>query len=252
MVRRPWPTDPMTRRTILQLLTLLFPGCRAMAEADFAAARERMIATIQSLAETAERGGRRIDPRVLDAMRRVPRHLLVPEAARASAYDNGPLAIGHGQTISQPFIVALMTDLLRPQADDVVLEVGTGSGYQAAVLAHLVARVYTIEIVEPLAARAAADLERLGYRNVMVRAGDGYAGWPEAGPFDGIVVTAGAPHIPPKLVEQLKPGGRMAIPVGAEPRHAMLTLVEKHRDGGIATRPILPVSFVPLTGEARR
>lgn len=242
----------MDRRTILRLLAFFLPGCRAMAETDFAAAREQMIATIQSLAATAERGGRRIDPRVLDAMRQVPRHLLVPEAERRSAYENRPLSIGHGQTISQPFIVALMTDLLRPEPDDVVLEVGTGSGYQAAVLAHLAAWVYTIEIVEPLAARAAADLDRLGYRNVTVRAGDGYAGWPEAGPFDGIVVTAGAPQIPPKLVEQLRPGGRMAIPVGSDPRHATLTVVEKGRDGRVASRAILPVSFVPLTGEAQR
>ena len=239
----------MTRKSILSLLALLLPGWAATAaEQDYAAALQRMVAAIQNMAQAVERGGRPLDPRVLDAMRQVPRHELVPEEARAGAYENRPLPIGHGQTISQPFIVALMTDLLRPQRDDVVLEVGTGSGYQAAVLAHLVDRVYTIEIVEPLARRAAADLQALGYANVTVRAGDGYAGWPEAAPFDGILVTAGAPRIPPALVDQLKPGGRMVIPVGADPRNAELTLVQKDRDGKVSVRSVLPVSFVPLTG----
>ena len=248
----------MRRRDVLVLAlpAALGPAGLARAAADDGrgAERARMVEVIRAHAEHAEPalGRTWIEERVLEVMRRVPRHAFVPEVVRAAAYEDRPLPIGHGQTISQPFIVALMTDMLATAPEHVVLEVGTGSGYQAAVLAHLVAQVYTIEIVEPLAARAAADLERLGYRNVAVRAGDGYAGWPEAAPFDGIVVTAGAPHIPPKLIEQLKPGGRMAITVGPEPRHATLTLVEKDRDGRVASRAILPVSFVPLTGEARR
>jgi len=190
---------------------------------------------------------RRLDARVLEAMRTVPRHALVPEAVRVQAYEDRPLPIGYGQTISQPYIVALMTDLLRLAPDDVVLEIGTGSGYQAAVLAELVDRVYSLEIVPQLAERAAGDLARLGYDTVTVRAGDGYHGWEEHGPFDGIVVTAAASHIPPPLVAQLKPGGRMVIPVGAAFLVQQLMLVEVDEAGEIRTEAVLPVRFVPFT-----
>ena len=190
-----------------------------------------------------------LDKRVMAAMKAVPRHEFVPGACRYFAYANGPVAIGHGQTVSQPYIVALMTDLLEPQADDVVLEVGTGSGYQAAVLSQLIKRVYSMEIVAVLADEAAPRLRRLGYDNIEVRSGDGYQGWREHAPFDGIIVTAAAPHIPPPLIEQLKPGGRLVIPVGPPYGHQILSVVSKDDGGRIVTRDILPVAFVPLTGE---
>ena len=199
---------------------------------------------------TAEHPGLpgRFDPRVKDAIARVPRHLFVPPAQRPHAYENRPLPIGHEQTISQPYVVALMTDLLKPGKQDRVLEIGTGSGYQAAVLAELVRSVYTIEIVEPLAVEARQRLDRLGYRNVEVRTGDGYKGWEERAPFDAIMVTAGADEVPPPLLRQLKPGGRMVIPVG--PAESLyLTLIEKQADGSIRSRRIVPVRFVPLTRE---
>jgi protein-L-isoaspartate(D-aspartate) O-methyltransferase len=187
------------------------------------------------------------DPRVMAAMETVPRHEFVPPGERDCAWINRPLSIGHGQTISQPFIVALMSTLLQPRPEDAVLEVGTGCGYQAAILAGLVARVYTIELVAELAADAAARLKRLGYDNVEVRAGDGAKGWPEHGPFDGIIVTAGAPEIPPALVEQLKPGGRLVIPVNVAMGQE-LVVVTRLENGGIESRPVLPVAFVPLRG----
>ncbi|MGH8135393.1 MAG: protein-L-isoaspartate(D-aspartate) O-methyltransferase, partial [Steroidobacteraceae bacterium] len=186
--------------------------------------------------------------RVMGAMDAVPRHRFVPARSVGSAYANRPLPIGHGQTISQPYIVALMTELLEPQPDDVMLEIGTGSGYQAAVLAKLVARVYTIEIIAPLAESAAARLRELGYQNVQVKIGDGYYGWPEHGPFDGIIVTAAAGSIPPPLIAQLKPGGRMVIPVGAPFHTQDLILLQKDPQGRVTTTSILPVAFVPLTG----
>jgi protein-L-isoaspartate(D-aspartate) O-methyltransferase len=190
------------------------------------------------------------DPRVLDAMRAVQRHRLVPAHLAAEAYEDRPLPIGHGQTISQPYIVALMTQLADVSPTDRVLEVGTGSGYQAAVLAELAQSVYTIEIVTPLAEQAARDLRALGYDNIEVRAGDGYAGWPEHAPFDAIVVTAAPERIPAPLLEQLRPGGRLVIPVG--PVHAAqeLRLVEKQADGSVRERGVIPVRFVPLTGDA--
>jgi protein-L-isoaspartate(D-aspartate) O-methyltransferase len=186
---------------------------------------------------------------VRDALARVPRHLFVPPDQQPYAYENRPLPIGHGQTISQPYVVAFMTDVLRPGKQDRVLEIGTGSGYQAAVLAELVRSVYTIEIVEPLAAEARERLDRLGYRNVEVRAGDGYKGWPERAPFDAIIVTAGADEVPPPLLQQLKPGGRMVIPVGPAGSLQYLTLIEKQANGSIRSRQILPVRFVPFTRE---
>ena len=185
---------------------------------------------------------------VMEAMRSVPREAFVPEGEYAFAYENRPLPIGYGQTISQPYIVALMTDLLEPEPDDVAFELGTGSSYQAAVLAELVAEVYTVEIVPPLAASATERLRTLGYDNVTVRAGDGYHGWPEHAPFDIIVVTAAASHVPPPLIAQLKPGGRMVIPVGSPFLTQHLLLIEKGLDGTVTSRQILPVIFVPLTG----
>ncbi|MCZ6824682.1 MAG: protein-L-isoaspartate(D-aspartate) O-methyltransferase [Gemmatimonadetes bacterium] len=187
------------------------------------------------------------DGRVLGAMRTVPRHLFVPPDLLKLAYADRPLPIGHGQTISQPFIVAAMTELLQVGPGDRILEIGAGSGYQAAVLAEIVGRVFTIEIVEPLAEDAEERLRRLGYDNVEVRWGDGYYGWEEKAPFQGIVVTAAASHIPPPLLEQLQPGGRMVIPVGPPLQVQTLMLVEKRPDGSIVQRSLMPVRFVPFT-----
>jgi protein-L-isoaspartate(D-aspartate) O-methyltransferase len=227
---------------------LAFAALALAPPAERAQDRELMVLTIESLAASAGPASiRSIDRKVLGAMRKVPRHLLVPEEVRAEAYQNTPLPIGYEQTISQPYIVALMTDLLDVRPEHVVLEVGTGSGYQAAVLGELVAQVYTIEIVEALAERATRQLAELGYRNVTVRAGDGYAGWPEHAPFDRIIVTAGATHVPQPLIDQLKPGGRMVIPVGRAWNRLDLTVVEKTKAGKLRTQRILPVAFVPLT-----
>jgi protein-L-isoaspartate(D-aspartate) O-methyltransferase len=222
----------------------------AAAANDFANQRDGMVRVIELIAGSVMNGTvpRSLDPHVLAAMREVPRHALVPENVRAHAYEDRPLPIGYGQTISQPYIVALMTDLLDVGAGDVVLELGTGSGYQAAVLAELVREVYTIEIIEPLAERAGQGLRELGYANVSVRTGDGYYGWEEHAPFDGIVVTAAASHIPPPLIDQLRPGGKMVIPVGATFLVQHLMLVEKDAAGQITTTLLLPVRFVPLTG----
>jgi protein-L-isoaspartate(D-aspartate) O-methyltransferase len=188
------------------------------------------------------------DPLTLAAMRKVPRHELVPAELRLAAYTDNPLPIGLGQTISQPYIVAFMTEALGLRGGEKVLEVGTGSGYQAAVLAEIAAEVYTIEIVAPLAERAKADLARLGYRNVHVRAGDGYQGWPEAAPFDAIIVTAAAPRIPEPLKAQLKDGGRLVIPVGEE-YQSLVVLTRK--GSAFAEQTVLPVRFVPMTGKVR-
>lgn len=191
-----------------------------------------------------------VDPRVLAAMAKVPRHEFVPPEVRAAAYGDYPLPIGHGQTISQPFIVAFMTQALAPRPEDRVLEVGTGSGYQAAVLAELVREVHTIEIVEPLARRAGGDLRRLGYTNVFARAGDGYQGWPEAAPFDAVIVTCAPEHVPAPLVAQLRDGGRMIVPVGPEGGVQELVLLTKRGDT-LERQAVLPVRFVPMTGTAR-
>ena len=207
---------------------------------DYAAARQRMVE------EQLRAPGRDIhDPRVLEAMRHVPRHEFVPADHRDEAYEDHPLPIGHGQTISQPFIVAFMTEQLDLQPADRVLEIGTGSGYQAAVLSLLVAEVYSMEIVEPLARRAEQDLQRLGYPNAKVRAGDGYEGWPEAAPFDAIIVTCAPDHVPPVLVEQLKDGGRMIIPVGEWGDQNLYLLVKQGRE--VKRKAVLPVRFVPMT-----
>jgi protein-L-isoaspartate(D-aspartate) O-methyltransferase len=186
------------------------------------------------------------DERVLKAMAAVPRHEFVPNDQRADAYHDGPLPIGEGQTISQPYIVALMTEEARPRPGHRVLEIGTGSGYQAAVLAELVQEVYTIELVPALAEQAKDRLKRLGYKNVHARAGDGYKGWPEAGPFDAVVVTCGADHVPEPLFEQLKPGGVLVIPVGKAPDEQSLLAITKDEKGGRATRDLGPVRFVPF------
>ena len=192
------------------------------------------------------------DPNVLKAMRIVPRHAFVPPSRQLYAYDDNPLPIGLGQTISQPYIVAFMTEALKLDANSVLLEIGTGSGYQAAVAAEIAKTVYTIEIVEPLAKSAGERLEELGYENVHVRAGDGYYGWPEVGPFDTIIGTAAAERIPPPLIEQLKPGGRMILPVGNQFGLQSLIVVTKDPQGGLRREKVMPVLFVPMTGEIQR
>lgn len=199
---------------------------------------QRMLATIRSYGLT--------DQAVLKAMAGVPRHLFVPEKYRMYSYQDSPLGIGYGQTISQPYIVAEMTRLLQLTPDSKVLEVGTGSGYQAAVLTEMTNRVYSIEIVEPLLDQARKNLAAAGYTTIRLRHGDGYHGWPEAAPFSAIIVTCAAGHIPPPLLDQLSPGGRMVIPVGQRFGTQYLILVTKDADGTIASRNILPVRFVPL------
>ena len=244
---------PSTTRSLFHplLTALLLSLANWAAAADpYAAPRRQMVREIAEMAaDTAYETGRaRLDARVVQAMARVPRHRFVPPAYLSEAYGNRPLPIGHGQTISQPYIVAVMTDLLRLMPGQRVLEIGTGSGYQAAVLAELGARVYSIEIIEALGNEARQDLAGAGYGAVELRVGDGYYGWPEAAPFDGILVTAAASHVPPPLVKQLKTGGRMVIPVGTAFLTQHLLLVEKAADGAVTTRQILPVRFVPLTG----
>lgn len=234
------------------LIAPLLPGALAVAgepargNDPYAAPRAALVAELRDEAR-ADAGTRAaIDPAALDVIARVPRHEYVPASERRNAYDNRPLGIGYGQTISQPYIVALMTSLAKPKAGQKILEIGTGSGYQAAVLAEYGPSVYTIEIVEPLARQAAPRLRR--YANVTARQGDGYYGWKEHAPFDAIVVTAAASSIPPPLLAQLKPGGRMVIPVGGSFFTQTLLLVEKDAQGRARTRQILPVRFVPLTG----
>jgi protein-L-isoaspartate(D-aspartate) O-methyltransferase len=245
-----WPML-LRRRLLAAGLAAPFGAACAADDDEFAAARRRLLAEVErDMRETAGATGReRLDPRVLAALGRVPRHRFVPASLAGRAYENRPLPIGHGQTISQPFIVALMTDLVEPKPTDRVLEIGTGSGYQAAVLAELVARVYTIEIVRPLGERAAEVLRALGYRNVEARIGDGYLGWPEAAPFDAVVVTAAPEHMPQPLVDQLAPGGRLVAPVGTRGGIQQLLLLRKDADGRAVTRSVLAVRFVPLTRE---
>jgi len=220
-------------------------------EARYAVERKALLAEIQrdAAATAGATGRRKFSARVMGAMNAVPRHRFVPPSNVGNAYANRPLPIGHGQTISQPYIVALMTELLEPQPDDVILEVGTGSGYQAALLADLIARVYTMEIIAPLAKSAGVRLQQLGYHNIEVKLGDGYYGWPEHAPYDGIIVTAAATSIPPPLIQQLKPGGRMVIPVGAPFYAQDLILVRKDAQGKTTTTSVLAVAFVPLTGD---
>jgi len=232
----------------------MLPGLSAAVDDDqYARPREALIREIEATALSVSSvvGRNTVNPRVLEAIRKVPRHEFVSDSLRPFAYDNTPLPIGHGQTISQPYIVAVMTDLLDLEKGNTVLEVGTGSGYQAAVLAECVQQVYTIEILEELGEEARARLKRLGYANVEVRIGDGYGGWKEKAPFDRIIVTAAGNDIPAPLIEQLKPGGRMVIPIGRPDAVQHLMLLEKQEDGKIKTRRVLPVAFVPLTGGDR-
>ena len=218
-------------------------GQQSPTVADFAAQRTRMVER-----QLQARGIK--DERVLAAMAKVPREEFIPVAARADAYEDGPLPIGYDQTISQPYIVAFMTEQLRPKPSDRVLEIGSGSGYQAAILAELVADIYTIEIVEPLAKTAEATLQRLGYKNVHIKVGDGYKGWPEKAPFDAIIVTCAPENVPQPLTDQLKDGGRMIIPVG-ERFAQQLYLLEK-RNGQLKESTTLPVRFVPMKREGQK
>ncbi len=231
--------------------TLMTIASSGLATDEFAVLRENMLKEIGEEARLTASYIKKtaFDERVMDAMRSVPRHEFVPEEQVENSYDNRPLPIGHGQTISQPYIVALMTDLLEIEHGYRVLEIGTGSGYQAAVLSQLAKEVYTIEIIEPLYERATQQFEHMGYTNVHSRHGDGYYGWKEHAPYDAIIVTAAAGNIPPPLIEQLKPGGIMVVPVGGAFQTQQLVLVKKGDDGKLSTRQILPVIFVPLTGD---
>jgi protein-L-isoaspartate(D-aspartate) O-methyltransferase len=218
--------------------------------ADRQAERDRMVDT------QIARGGvfqdAVADPRVLAAMRAVPRHEFVPDRRRGQAYDDTPLPIGYGQTISQPYVVALMTEVLQVQEGHRVLEIGTGSGYQAAVLSELTPYVYTIEILKPLYEQSFERFARLGYRTIRVRLGDGYDGWPEQAPFDEIIVTCAAGHVPPPLWDQLRPGGRMVIPIGGVYETQRLLVLTKQPDGSRTSRNVLPVRFVPMTGKIEK
>jgi len=219
-------------------------------ETDYADLRAELVAEVESYARMAwDTDKNTLSDSVMKSLSTVERHEFVPQSQKRYAYEDRPLPIGHGQTISQPYIVALMTDLISPEDSDVVLEIGTGSGYQAAILAELVEHVYTIEIIEPLFNSATTRLDRLGYDNVTTRLGDGYFGWEQHGPFDAIVVTAAASHVPPPLIQQLKPGARMVIPVGGRFMTQQLLLIEKTEQGDIITKQIAAVRFVPLTGE---
>ena len=218
---------------------LALAAARLPAQDPFTAERERMVRT-----QIQERDVR--NPAVLRVMRLVPRHLFIPEAVRAQAYEDHPVPVGYGQTISQPYIVGLMTELLEPRKDSKVLEIGTGSGYQAAVLSGLVQQLFSIEIVPELARSSAALLDKLGYRNVTVRWGDGYKGWPEQAPFDRIIVTAAPPELPKALLDQLKPGGKLVAPVGSTVFGQDLIVVDKTPDGKLRRRSVIPVMFVPM------
>ena len=240
----------MYRVILASLLLSLLPGGGTLADTQNEERTYMLEAIRESVARTAEYTGKsELSARVMEQMATVPRHEFVIPEQQSRAYLNTPLPIAHGQTISQPLIVALMTDFLEPKATDVVLEVGTGSGYQAAILSGLVAQVYSIEIIPELAASANAVLERLGYDNVSVRAGDGYLGWPEHAPFDSIIVTAAADEVPTPLVEQLKTGARLVIPVASPGGYQELLVIEKLPDGSTSSRSVLPVRFVPLTRE---
>jgi len=253
--RHPRRCQPACQRFFVGLIVVLIgyasvgaPWIRAQ---DWAALRQGMMAEIHAdvIATRSYIGKGSLRPEILTVLGRVPRHAFVPDELQAAAYENRPLPIGFGQTISQPYIVALMTDLLEVDPGDTILEVGTGSGYQAAVLAELTGQVYTIEIIPELARQVEKRFARLGLNRIRARQGDGYFGWPGAGPFDGIIVTAAADHVPPPLVRQLKKGGRMVIPVGHRFSVQQLLLITKDHEDNLQTRQILPVRFVPLTGD---
>ena len=240
---------------LIAALTFVSGGeMTAEAQDTYARDRARMVEEITLLTrETRLETGRVVlAPGVVAAMEKVPRHEFVPGDQKRNAYLNRPLPIGQGQTISQPFIVALMTDVMAIKPGDKVLEIGTGSGYQAAVLAELAGSVYTVEIVEPLAREAAERLKRLGYRNVYTRTGDGYQGWAEHAPFDAIMVTAAPREVPRPLIDQLKPGGRLVVPVGGQSAGQTLLILEKQADGSTVRRNVLAVRFVPLTDKSGR
>ncbi len=241
---------PIKSIVICTFLQLAYLAAGQVVADDYALQRRQLIADIEADVEmTAHYVSKEtFNKDIMQVMATVPRHEFVPKNLRAKAYQNRPLPIGFGQTISQPYIVALMTGLLQPQPDHRVLEIGTGSGYQAAVLSELVNRVYSIEIIEELGNSSAKLLARLGYDNIETAIADGYDGWPEHQPFDAIVVTAAISHIPPPLVKQLKKGGRMVIPVGSRFLTQYLTLVEKDLQGTVTSRQLLPVRFVPFTG----
>jgi protein-L-isoaspartate(D-aspartate) O-methyltransferase len=243
-------TTCRTARAVGAVLALAAaPSAAQQEDPAHSQARAAMVEEVRAYARSARDSEAGFDQDVMRALGEVPRHEFVPDGEERSAYENRPLSIGHGQTISQPYIVALMTNLSNPEPGDTVLEVGTGSGYQAAIFSGLVGRVYSIEIIEPLADRAKETLERLGYDNVTTKLGDGYYGWEEHAPFDAIVVTAAASHVPPPLIRQLKPGGRMVIPVGGRFLTQQLLLIEKKENDEIVTKQIAAVRFVPLTGE---
>ncbi len=236
------------RFPVFAVLLLAFAGHAD--EADYALARADMLDVVEFYATLArDTGEAPLNEDVMASLGTVERHEFVPKRQQPFAYENRPLPIGHGQTISQPYIVALMTDLIKLDADDVVLEIGTGSGYQAAILAKLVKHVYSIEIIEALADESAARLKRLGYDNVTTILADGYYGWEAHAPFDAIIVTAAASHVPPPLVQQLAPGGRMIIPIGGRFMTQQLLLLEKTDDDEVITRQVAAVRFVPLTGK---
>jgi len=237
---------------LLCLLRVLCVGPAGAAD-NHDAERAEMVRVLQveAMMVSPETGIAEIDPEVLDAMRRVPRHAFVPAPLEAYAYRNHPLPVGHEQNIAAPLLVALMTHLIEPGPDDVVFETGTGAGYHAAVLSELVAEVYSVEVVEPLAARATRLLKEMGYDNVLVRAGDGYYGWDEHAPYDAMIIKEAIDHVPSTLLAQLKPGGRMVIPVGPERGPQHLTVVTKEADGRVRERRVLPVRFSPLQGGQR-
>ena len=226
-------------------------GITAQAAEDFGKQRKKMMAEIEETVSYTSDYIRKtsLDKKVMEVMAKVPRHEFIPHALWRYAYDNRPLPIGEGQTISQPYIVALMTDLAGIDKNSIVLEVGTGSGYQAAILAELAGHVYSIEIIEELGNSAKETLERLGYKNISVMIGDGYNGWPKHAPFDAILVTAAPETIPSPLIDQLKPGGRLVIPVGERYGSQLLKVIEKDLEGTVTELDILPVGFVPLTGD---
>jgi protein-L-isoaspartate(D-aspartate) O-methyltransferase len=235
----------------LGMLALFFAIPPVVAAEDYQVLRQRLVEEVAAdvIRTRGYIGKGALDERVMRVLGTVGRHRFVPAELQSQAYQNRPLPIGYGQTISQPYIVALMTDLLEPEAGDVALEIGTGSGYQAAVLSRLVSEVYTIEIIPELADSATKRLKRLGFSNIEVKNADGYYGWAEHAPFDAIIVTAASSHIPPPLVEQLKPGGVLMIPVGPAFQVQQLSMVRKGIDGEITTRQVLPVRFVPFTGK---
>jgi protein-L-isoaspartate(D-aspartate) O-methyltransferase len=233
------------------VVIVVMPVMNASAEDDFKEQRQQMVAVIEQMMALTESitGKQSLDKRVAEAMLAVPRHKFIPADIQKYAYENTALPINDKQTISQPYIVALMTDLAALTSESVVLEVGTGSGYQAAVLSELASRVYSIEIVEALGLQAKSLLQELGYDNLTVKVGDGYYGWSEHAPFDAILVTAAAKQIPEQLIQQLKPGGRLVIPVGEQGKTQSLRVLIKRSDGDIERQDILPVAFVPLTGK---